>query len=514
MVLGIKKPDNVPGSAGPAIVIGIFVAFGGILFGYDTGSINGILGMDYFKREFSTHRNGDGDWDLTSSQKSLVVSILSLGTFFGALTAAPTADILGRRLGLVASCGVFSIGVALQTAATAIPLFAAGRAIAGFGVGLVSAIVPLYQSESSPKWIRGTIVGAYQLAITIGLLLAACVNQGTHNRNDSGSYRIPVAIQFVWAAILAGGMLTLPETPRYLIKKGKFDEAMRSLARLRKLDPSHESIREELDEIKANHDHELAIAGGTGYADVFKGRNGYRIFVGCGLQILQQLTGVNFIFYYGTTFFQSTGIKNAFLIGLITNLVNVVSTVPGMYLVERIGRRKLLLMGAIGMFICQYIVAIVGVTTDSDVANKVLIAFVCFYIFFFASSWGPVCWVYTGELYTLKTRAKSLSISTASNWLLNFAIGYATPYLVDEGPGNANLKAKVFFLWGSCCLVCVFFVWFFVYETKGLSLESIDEMFETPHLKAWKSSGFVPTHRYTDNVEHVDVSEKKAEAEA
>lgn len=183
------------------------------------------------------------------------------------------------------------IGVAFQTGALAIPLFAAGRAVAGFGVGLVSAIVPLYQSESAPKWIRGTIVGAYQLAITVGLLLAACVNQATHTRNDPSSYRIPVAIQFVWAAILAGGMMILPETPRYLIKQDKYDEALRSLARLRKLDSTHESVIEELNEIKANHDHEMSITGGAGYADAIKGRNGYRLFVGCGLQILQQLTG-------------------------------------------------------------------------------------------------------------------------------------------------------------------------------------------------------------------------------
>ncbi|RPA85508.1 general substrate transporter [Ascobolus immersus RN42] len=512
--LGIRKPDNVPGSAGPAIVIGIFVAFGGILFGYDTGSINGILGMDYFQKEFATEFQDNGEWKLSSGQTSLVVSILSLGTFFGALTAAPTADVLGRRLGLVASCAIFSVGVALQTAATAIPLFAAGRAIAGFGVGIVSAIVPLYQSESAPKWIRGTIVGAYQLAITIGLLLAACVNQATHEMPTKASYRIPVALQFLWAAILAGGMLALPETPRYLIKKDRYEDALKSLGKLRKLDPNHESVKAELDEIKANYEHELSIAGGTGYADLFKGRNRYRLFVGCGIQVLQQLTGVNFIFYYGTTFFKSTGIKNPFLIGLTTNLVNVVSTVPGMYLVERIGRRQLLLMGAAGMFICQYIVAIVGVTTESDVANKVLIAFVCFYIFFFASSWGPVGWVYTGELYSLKTRAKSLSISTAANWLLNFAIGYATPYLVDEGKGNANLGAKVFFVWGSCCAVCFIFVWFFVYETKGHSLEAIDEMFEESNLKAWNSSKFVSRRVGQDEIEHVDVTEKKNHSEA
>jgi len=176
---------------------------------------------------------------------------------------------------------------------------------------------------------------------------------------------------------------------------------------------------------------------------------------------------------------------------VITNSVNVASTFPGLYMVEKLGRRNLLLLGAIGMCVCQYIVAIVGTvsgTTDLP-AQRASIAFVCIYIFFFASSWGPVAWVVTGELYPLKARAKCLSMTTASNWLLNWAIAYSTPYMVDED--GANLQSKVFFVWGTCCFVCIAFVWFMIYETKGLSLEQVDELYGVVN-KAWKSKSFVP----------------------
>ena len=172
------------------------------------------------------------------------------------------------------------------------------------------------------------------------------------------------------------------------------------------------------------------------------------------------------------------------------------------------GRRNLLLMGAIGMCICQYVVAITGTVagTDDQSAQKVAIAFVCFYIFFFASSWGPVAWVVTGELFPLKVRAKALSMTTATNWLLNWAIAYATPYMVDDGPGNANLQAKVFFVWGGFCFICIAFVYFMIYETKGLSLEQVDELYGKVN-KAWQSKGFVPTLSFQDVK---DVSEQGA----
>jgi SP family sugar:H+ symporter-like MFS transporter len=398
MGLALKKPQGVPGKSWPAIVIGMFVAFGGVLFGYDTGTISGIIAMPYWQDQFSTgFHDTTGHLNINSSQQSEVVSILSAGTFFGALGAAPIADRIGRRFSLIASCCVFIFGVILQTAATHLPMFIAGRFFAGFGVGLVSALIPLYQSETAPKWIRGVIVGSYQLAITIGLLLAAVVNNSTKNRNDTGSYRIPIAVQFAWALILITGMLILPETPRYLIRSGNPEKAARSLAKLRRLPVDHAAIHDELGEIIANHEYELTLGRAT-YLDCFKGGVGKRLATGCGLQALQQLTGINFIFYYGTKYFQNSGIHNPFVISMITSSVNTASTLPGLYAIDKWGRRPLLFWGAIGMTVSQLLVAILGTTTTGQdaagnvfakniAAQKASIAFVCIYIFFFASTW-------------------------------------------------------------------------------------------------------------------------------
>ena len=162
----------------------------------------------------------------------------------------------------------------------------------GFGVGLLSATVPLYQSETAPKWIRGTIVGCYQLSIAIGVFLSAIVANATQNRNDTGSYRIPVAIQFLFGLILVGGMLVLPETPRYLIRNGKYDAAAKSLSRLRRLGTDHPALREELAEIKGNHEHELSMGTGS-YLALFRKPVRKRLLSGCAIQALQQLTGVS-----------------------------------------------------------------------------------------------------------------------------------------------------------------------------------------------------------------------------
>lgn len=393
---------------------------------YDTGTISGILAMDYWMNLFSTgYKNPQGHLDVSPSQSSAIVSILSAGTFFGALASPMFSDTIGRRLGLIFSSLVFILGVILQTAATALPLFLAGRFFAGLGVGLLSAIVPLYQSETAPKWIRGAIVGAYQLAITIGLLLAAIVDWATQNRQDTGSYRIPISVQFAWALILITGMIFLPETPRYLIKKEKYDEAARSLGRLRRIPADSPVVKAELSEIKANHQFEMSL-GKASYADCFKGEMLKRQLTGMGVQALQQLTGINFIFYYGTQYFKNSGIQDAFTIQMITSCINVVSTVPGLWAIDKVGRRPLLLWGAVGMAVSQFLVAMLGtLTTGQDSAGNIIvynvaaqkagIAFVCIYIFFFASTWGPLAWVVTGEIFPLKTRARGLSMTTATN---------------------------------------------------------------------------------------------------
>ena len=274
--------------------------------------------MLYWRRLFSTGyvNEKDGLPDVSPSQSSAIVSILSAGTFLGALTASPTGDLLGRRWGLIAANAVFDLGVVLQTVATAIPMFLAGRFFAGFGVGIISALIPLYQSETAPKWIRGTIVGCYQLAITIGLMLAAIVNNASKDRNDTGSYRVPIAVQFAWSIILVVGMLILPETPRFLIKRGKPEMAAKSLSRLRRLDVSHPSLIEELAEIEANHLYELSLGKAT-YLDTVKGTLGKRLATGCLLQALQQLTGVNFIFCASSSSSSSSSSASAAVSGVL-----------------------------------------------------------------------------------------------------------------------------------------------------------------------------------------------------
>lgn len=228
------------------------------------------------------------------------------------------------------------------------------------------------------------------------------MNNATHNRNDTGSYRIPIAVQFAWAIILVVGMLILPETPRYLIKRDNHEGAVRSLAKLRRLSGDDPALLEELAEIRANHEFEMSV-GSAGYVECFKGNLGKRLLTGCLLQALQQLTGINFIFYYGTQFFKNSGFKNEFVISLITSCVNVGSTIPGLYAIDKWGRRPVLLLGAIGMTVSQLLVAVLGTTTTSqdalgnivvhnEAAQKAAIAFICIYIFFFAASWGPIAW--------------------------------------------------------------------------------------------------------------------------
>lgn len=369
----------------------------------------------------------------------------------------------------------------------------------------------MYQSETAPKWIRGAIVGAYQFAITIGLLLAAVVDNATHEHADTSSYRIPIAVQFAWSLILFFGMMILPETPRYLIRARRMDKAAKALGYMRRLPEDHPVIHDELHEIKASYEHEMRESQHTTILDCFKPPILKRQLTGCGLQALQQLTGINFIFYYGTTYFRNAQVGSPFTITMITSAVNVGSTIPGLYLVDKWGRRPILLIGAIGMCISQLIVAITGTVSTGqynasnvfgdhkigevfvkDLATqKVAIAFVCIYIFFFASTWGPLAWVVTGEIFPLRTRAMSLSLTTATNWLLNWAIAFATPYLTDYGEGSANLQSKIFFVWFAACFLCIAFVYFMIYETKDLTLEEVDLLYEDVKF-APKSTSWTP----------------------
>ncbi|OQD79071.1 hypothetical protein PENANT_c063G02325 [Penicillium antarcticum] len=465
-----KRPPDEKGAAWPAILVGLFASFGGILYGYDTGTISGIQTMPYWIEEFNRPDAG---------RIALIVSILSVGTFVGALAAGIMADITGRRWGIILSVMLpFNLGVALQTAATSQPLFIAGRFFAGLGVGLVSAQVPMYQSETLPKWIRGAVVGCYQLCITIGLFLAAIVNWATQNRNDSGSQEA-----------IAGGLLFLPETPRFLIKKGDEAQAIKSLVFLRRLSPDDPNIASELAELKSNWEYEQSL-GSASYVDCFKGTAGKRTITGIILQSLQQLVGINFIIYYGTSYFAENveGLPDSFILQVIVNCVNVVMTLPGLWAIDHFGRRPVLLTGALGMGISQYIVSACGAATpiSNFTSQCAQFAFICIYVSFFASTFGPCAWVVTGEIFSLQTRAKGLSMTTAANWFFNWLLSFITPYLTGAlNPTQSN----VFWIWGSFCWIALVFVYTMIYETKGMALEQVNELYENVP-KAWKSPGY------------------------
>ncbi|KAI1498204.1 putative transporter [Biscogniauxia marginata] len=498
-----------------------FAAFGGIFFGYDSGYISGVMGMKYFYQQIE----GPNATALSGDNKSLITSILSAGTFFGALLAGDLADWYGRRTTIIGGCVIFLIGVALQTASAGLRLIVAGRLVAGFGVGAVSAILILYMSEIAPRKIRGAIVSGYQFCVTIGLLLASAVDYGTQYRNDSGSYRIPIALQMLWALILGIGLFFLPESPRYFVRKGQLDKAAGVLARLRDTPVDSDYIKDELTEIVANHEYEMSVLPAGGYwstwlncfrGSLFEGSSNLRrTILGTSLQMMQQWTGVNF---FGTTFFQDLGtIQNSFLISLITTLVNVCSTPISFWTIEKFGRRSLLLWGALGMVVCQFIVAIIGTITSTPSATSAMIAFICIYIFFFASTWGPGAWVLIGELYPLPMRSRGVALSTASNWLWNCIIAVITPYMVDKDKGN--LGAKVFYIWGGLCSTAFVYTYFLVPETKGLTLEQVDKMLEettprtsakwVPHSTYAAEMGFTDKNGGAKNIEDV---EKQAES--
>lgn len=362
-------------------------------------------------------------------------------------------------------------------------------------------------------------------------MLASCLVYGTEKRKDTGSFRIPIAIQFIWAIVLAAGLIFLPDSPRYFVKKGRIEEARKALCIVRDQPPHSEYIEAELSEIIANEEYERSVIPDAGWFGSWKNcftgslwvqkSNLRRTILGTSLQMMQQWTGVNFIFYFSTTFLQSTGaISNTFLMSMIFTIVNVFSTPISFYTVEKFGRRPLLIFGALGMLICQFLVAIIGVTigfnkthisdSGSTIANNISavnaqVALIAIYIFFFASTWGPGAWILVGEIFPIPIRSRGVALSTASNWLWNTIIAVITPYMVGENPGEANMRSSVFFVWGSLCTACFVYSYFLVPETKGLSLEQVDKMMEesTPRTSAkWRPHSTFAEERVAAKTEY------------
>ncbi|KAG2035648.1 general substrate transporter [Suillus americanus] len=496
-----------------AVLLAIFIAFGGFLFGYDMGVISGCLIMPDFIRRFG--QGADGEYYLSSSRQSIIVSLLSAGTFCGALAQAFTSDRLGRRGSILFWSAIFTVGVAIQTGTTySLVQLVIGRFIAGLGVGSLSAIVPLYNGETAPKAIRGTILVIYQVQVISGIFFSYLFELGSHTINNSASWRLPIGLQMVWGIILLSGMFFLPESPRHLLGTGRGDEARRVVAELNGVpedDPLVIEIVEELD-FAIREENE---GGKATWLECFSTRNALwrRTINGMMLQFIQQLNGQNFYYYYGDTFFQSAGAGlSPYIIQTVLGAVSVVGTLPALYFIEAWGRRKSLLLGAAGQAVCALIVALVGhstlaptgtptsaLTARNRAGGDVVITFAVFQVFIFGTTWGPTPWVYLGESFPLRVRPKSIALGSATNWFWNFMLSFFSPRIVDRiGP----MIMLVFF---GLLVFGYIYVYFAIPETKGLTLEEVDELYRSG-IPPWRSVGWRPSEKHYRH----EVHEKRA----
>ncbi|GAB1205856.1 hypothetical protein APSETT445_004535 [Aspergillus pseudonomiae] len=329
------------------------------------------------------------------------------------------------------------------------------------------------------------------LFITLGIFVANCINFGTEKKTSTASWRIPMGVTYIWAIILGFGIAMFPESPRYDYRKGKVDRAISTLAKMYGIPKNHRALQIELDEIKAKYEEEVQ-RGQVSWIQLFKApRMSYRVAVGVALQALQQLTGANYFFYYGTTIFQGAGIENSYVTQMILGGVNFGSTFLGLYLIENYGRRRSLIAGALWMFCCFIVFASVGhfsLNRDDPPSTKsagvVMVVFACLFILGFASTWGPMVWTIIAELYPSEFRARAMSLATASNWLWNFLLAFFTPFITSA------IDFQFGYVFAGCLFLAAALVYFAVMEGKGRTLEEIDTMYVTK-VKPWQSSKYV-----------------------
>jgi SP family sugar:H+ symporter-like MFS transporter len=304
-----------------------------------------------------------------------------------------------------------------------------------------------------------------------------------------------MGITYIWAIILGFGMMLFPESPRYDYRNGKKDQAKKTLAKIYGIPHNHRALHLEFDEIRQKHEEEKRN-GKISWIQMFRAPTmGRRVAVGVALQALQQLTGANYFFYYGTTIFNGAGIKNSYVTQMILGGVNFGTTFLGLYLIEHYGRRRSLIAGALWMFVCFMVFASVGhFSLDREdpertkSAGVVMVVFACLFILGFASTWGPMVWTIIAELYPSQYRARAMSLATASNWLWNFLLAFFTPFITGD------IDFRFGYVFAGCLFLAAALVYFAVIEGQGRTLEEIDTMYRMG-VKPWQSSKF----RFPDN---------------
>jgi SP family galactose:H+ symporter-like MFS transporter len=424
-------------------------ALSGLLFGYDTGVISGAI--LFIKKDFS----------LSSTGQEIVVGSVLVGAVLGASIGGEMADRFGRRITIIVNAAVFSLASIGTAFAPNVAALIAGRVVVGLAIGVASLSGPLYISEVSPNRLRGSLVSLNQLALTSGIVLAYLVDFAFASIRG---WRIMLGLGAVPATILGVAMLSRPRSPRWLMSRGRVEEAR---ATLREIE-GREDSETELRDIRKSLEQESG-----GMADLLAPFVRPALMVGAGLAILQQVTGINTVIYYAPTIFQGAGFSQAshsILATLIVGVVNVGMTIVAIRLIDRVGRRPLLLVSLTGMVFGLTVLGLAfAVPGLSGVVGWAAVAAVVIYVGSFAIGLGPVFWLLISEIYPLKVRGIAMSTATVANWGANLVVAMTFLTLVQFAgrPGT-------FWIYAVIGVVALVFIHRFVPETKGRSLEEIE----------------------------------------
>jgi SP family galactose:H+ symporter-like MFS transporter len=440
-------------------VICMVAALGGLLFGLDQGFIANSLAT--LTQHYKFGVEGGESYS----------AILATGGIFGALLSGIFARFLGRKKSLVLAGFIFTAASAFSALLPPLHVLSVCRFALGFGVGIASFIVPLYLSETAPAAIRGSMGTLFQLMITIGIFLIAVSNVFIARTfvNPATSLPLMFLIVTLFAALMFAGSFILPESPRWLMLKGKKDKATAILQRTM-------STREEIDREIGEIEEALHGPQGAGIGIIFRGYFFKILVVGILLQMFQQLVGINMMIYYSPTIFGYAGMKG--LLAMMTvPTVNMLFTFPAIHLVEKWGRKKLLYVGAVVMVITMVASGLafqaIGNVSDPSLIGgapkMVLLVSTILYIFGFAVSWGPVVWLVCSEVFPLEGREVGMTITTMVNWTFaGLVMANALSFMRTFG------NASIFYVFAGFCLVAILFVALFVPETKGITLEELE----------------------------------------
>ncbi|CZR53806.1 sugar transporter STL1 [Phialocephala subalpina] len=440
----------------------VFVSLGVFLFGYDQGVMSGIITGPFFKDYFNQP---------TRAEVGTMVAILEVGAFFASLVVGRVGDMIGRRRTIFYGSGIFFVGGGLQTAATGMPMMLLGRIIAGVGVGMLSTIVPVYQSEISPPHNRGKLACIEFTGNITGYATSVWVDYFCSYINSNYSWRLPLLMQCVMGALLGIGSLVIVESPRWLLDNDHDEEGIVVIANLYGGGDIHNAkARDEYREIKMDVLLQRQ-EGEKSYRDMFR-RYRTRVFIAMSAQAFAQLNGINVISYYAPYVFESAGWvgRSAILMTGINALTYLMSSVPPWYLVDKWGRRFILLSGAVAMVISLSLISYF-LYLDIKMTPTLVVIFVMIYNASFGYSWGPIPWLYPPEILPLSIRSKGASLSTATNWAFNWLVGEMTPVLQEW------IKWRLYLVHAFFCATSFVVVYFIYPETAGVRLEDMDALF-------------------------------------